>query len=381
MTLVHDPDQRDHERHHGQLDDHDDDPDRGGTGHPPGARIVEPAGRVARDERAEFADGTGDAGWPHPATSEQQRSKAERYERAERQQEDRGTRDDHREIARPQRRGRARSRHHRDRATTAASSRSAPARQRPSLNGLELCGIRTVSTLSPASCASAAAASAGHRRPPPTTATTDRRAMSEAPTARKYVSASAMPHRPARVAEETHTTVEAGSRIRSAAGAPPASATVSTNVSRASDAMRRIAVSVPGGSAGTPRAGDGPASNGTPSIVVINLGRTDGAIGQDIAAMSDGQYSAGWSAPALRAPHIGTASTMTGSSPRRCANAPASSRVIVVRPAPPSQPTTGTVAPRRTGWRASSSRARRLSSSCGVSSRGTVGRRSSSPSS
>src|SRR6266496_6189514 len=126
-----------------------------------------------------------------------------------------------------------------------------------------------------------------------------------------------MPHSPARVAEETHTTVEAGSRIRSAAGAPPASATVATNVSRASDAMRRIAVSVAGGSAGTPRAGDGPASNGTPSIVVINFGRTDGAIGQDIAATSDGQYSAGRSAPALSAPHIGTASTMTGSSPRR----------------------------------------------------------------
>src|SRR6266496_302392 len=190
-----------------------------------------------------------------------------------------------------------------------------------------------------------------------------------------------MPHSPARVAEETHTTVVAGSRIRSAAGAPPASATVSTNVSRASDAMRRIAVSVPGGSAGTPRAGDGPASNGTPSIVVINFGRTDGAIGQDIAAMSDGQYSAGWSAPALRAPHIGTESTMTGSSPRRCANAPASNRVIVVRPAPPSQPTTGTVAPRRTGWRASSSRARRLSSSGGTSARGTAGRRPSSASS
>src|SRR6266700_5833493 len=184
MPLVHDPDQRDHERHHGQLNDHDDDPDRGGTGHAPGARIVEPTGRIPRDERPEFADGTGNAWRPHPATSEQQRGQAERYERAERQQEDSGTRDDHREIARPQRRRRTRPRHYRDRATTAASSRSAPARQRPSFNGRELCGIRTVSTLSPASCASAAAASAGHRRPPPTTATTERRAMSEAPTAR-----------------------------------------------------------------------------------------------------------------------------------------------------------------------------------------------------
>src|SRR6266567_7825020 len=118
-----------------------------------------------------------------------------------------------------------------------------------------------------------------------------------------------MPHSPARVAEETHTTVEAGSRIRSAAGAPPASATVSTNVSRASDAMRRIARSVPGGSARTPRAGDGPASNGTPSMVVINFGRTAGAIGHGIAATSEGQYWAGRSAAVLSTPHIGTAST------------------------------------------------------------------------
>ena len=143
-----------------RLDDHQHHQDRDTAGDPARGGRIKAARRVAAGQRADLAEGARDAARPHPAAAEQEGRDANRDQSAQPQEKRRGAQPDDREISRPHRRPSRASRpsrrgrpapagHQLARATTAASRRSALARQRASVNGLLLYGKRTLSTPKP----------------------------------------------------------------------------------------------------------------------------------------------------------------------------------------------------------------------------------------